>query len=172
MTTLSMDPLTLTHTLITLIAIFSGLVVVAQMLKSALHGGWTGTFLATSILTSATGYLFHQSGPQPSPAQVVGAVALVVLVPTVAGLYLKHLAGAWRPIYVIGALISLWFNVFVLIIQSFIKIPPLHALVPGIPPSGPIFGATQLIVLVAFVITGWLALKRFHPLTAVAIPAV
>jgi hypothetical protein len=171
MTTLSMDPLTLTHVLITLIAIVSGLVVVAQMLKGVLNGGWTGTFLATSVLTSATGYLFHQSGPQPTPAQLVGAVALLVLVPTLYGLYLKHLAGVWRPVYVVGALISLWFNVFVLIIQSFIKIPALHALVPAIPPSGPIFGATQLVVLVAFVVAGFLAWKRFHPLTPMAVAA-
>ncbi len=171
MTTLSMDPLTLIHVLITLIAIVSGLVVLAQMLKGQLHSGWTGVFLATSVLTSATGFLFHQAGAQPTPGQVIGVVALVVLVPTLAGLYLKHLTGAWRPIYVVGAVISLWFNVFVLIIQSFIKIPPLHALAPSIPPSGAVFGVTQLVVLVAFVISGWLALKRFHPLAAMALPA-
>ncbi len=171
MTTLSMDPLTLTHVLITLIAIVSGLVVLAQMLKSELHSGWTGTFLATSVLTSATGFLFHQAGAQPTPGQVIGVVALVILVPTLVGLYLKHLAGVWRPIYVVGAVISLYLNVFVLIIQSFIKIPPLHALAPSIPPSGPVFAATQLVVLVGFVIAGWLAVKRFHPLTALATPA-
>jgi hypothetical protein len=80
-------------------------------------------------------------------------------------LYLKHLAGVWRPVYVIGAVVSLYLNVFVLVIQCFIKIPALHALAPSIPPAGPVFGAVQGIVLIAFVIAGWRGVKRFHPAT-------
>jgi hypothetical protein len=149
MTHLSTDVLTLSHTAITLIAIFSGLVVVAQMLKSRLSSGWTGVFLATSVLTSVTGYVFFHPANSPTPAQVTGVVALVVLVPTLVGLYVKHLAGIWRPIYVIGAVISLWFNLFVLVTQTFDKVPALCATMPACPaPGGPVFGATQLIVLV------------------------
>jgi hypothetical protein len=69
------------------------------------------------------------------------------------------LAGRWRAAYVITAILALYLNVFVLVIQSFIKIPALHALAPNIPPSGPIFGAVQGVVLIVFVAAGWLAVK-------------
>jgi hypothetical protein len=90
----------------------------------------------------------------------------VILAPTLVGLYLKHLAGIWRPIYVIGALISLWLNVFVGIIQSLQKIPSPFQFAEGAPPGGPVFGALQLIALIAFVIAGWKSYKNFHPLNA------
>jgi hypothetical protein len=160
MTTLSTDPLTLTHVLITLIAIVSGLVVLAQMLKSTLSTGWTGVFLATTLLTSVTGFVFFHPANSPTPAQLTGVVALLVLALTLVGLYLKHLTGVWRPIYVIGAVISLYLNVFVLVVQLFLKVPK-----PAIT-GGPVFGATQLVVLVGFVVLGWLATKKFHPVAA------
>jgi len=164
MTHLSMDPLTLSHVAITLIAIASGLVVLAQMLKSSFSGGLTGLFLATTVLTSVTGFVFFHPAGAPTPAQITGVLALLVLVPTLAGLYLKHLAGAWRPIYVVGAVISLWLNVFVLIIQSFQKIPSPFQPAEGAPPGGPVFGAVQGIVLIAFIVAGWRATKTFHPI--------
>jgi hypothetical protein len=166
MTHLSMDPLTLSHVAITLIAIASGLVVLAQMLKSRLSGGLTGLFLATSVLTSVTGFVFFHPANPPTPAQITGVVALLVLAPTLVGLYLKHLAGAWRPIYVIGVVISLWLNVFVGIIQSLQKIPSPFQPAEGAPPGGPVFGAIQGIVLIAFVVAGWRATKKFHPIGA------
>lgn len=166
MTHLSMDPLTLSHVAITLIAIASGLVVLAQMLKSSFSGGLTGLFLATTVLTSVTGFVFFHPAGAPTPAQITGVLALLVLVPTLAGLYLKHLAGAWRPIYVVGAVISLWLNVFVLIIQSFQKIPSPFQPAEGAPPGGPVFGAVQGIVLIAFIVAGWRATKKFHPIGA------
>jgi hypothetical protein len=159
-----MDPLTLSHVAITLIAIASGLVVLAQMLKSSFSGGLTGLFLATTVLTSVTGFVFFHPAGAPTPAQITGVLALLVLVPTLAGLYLKHLAGAWRPIYVVGAVISLWLNVFVLIIQSFQKIPSPFQPAEGAPPGGPVFGAVQGIVLIAFIVAGWRATKTFHPI--------
>jgi hypothetical protein len=107
MTTLSTDPLTLIHVLITLIAILSGFVVLGQMRSSTLSGGWTGTFLSTSVLTSVTGFIFFHPPNPPTPAQSVGVVALLILVPTLYALYLKHLVGVWRPVYVIGAVVSL-----------------------------------------------------------------
>ena len=166
MTHLSMDPLTLSHVAITLIAIASGLVVLAQMLKSSFSGGLTGLFLATTVLTSVTGFVFFHPAGAPTPAQITGVLALLVLVPTLAGLYLKHLAGAWRPIYVVGAVISLWLNVFVLIIQSFQKIPSPFQPMEGATPGGPVFGAVQGIVLIAFIVAGWRATKKFHPIGA------
>jgi hypothetical protein len=159
MTTLSMDPLTLSHVLITLIAIVSGLVVLGQMRSNTLSGAWTGVFLATSVLTSVTGFVFFHP-PTFTPAQHIGIVALLVLALTLYALYLKHLAGVWRPVYVIGAVISLYLNVFVLVVQLFLKVPK-----PAIT-GGPVFGAVQGIVLIAFVIAGWRGVKRFHPIGA------
>jgi hypothetical protein len=159
LTTLSLDSLTLGHIAITLIAIFSGFVVLAQMLASRLSGGWTGIFLATTLLTSVTGFVFFHP-PAFTPAQGTGIVALLVLAPTLYALYLKHLAGAWRPVYVVGAVISLYLNVFVLVVQLFLKVPK-----PAIT-GGPLFGAVQLIVLLAFIFAGWRGVKRFHPAAA------
>jgi hypothetical protein len=73
------------------------------------------------------------------------------------------MAGAWRWIYVVTALASLYLNCFVLVVQSFLKVPALHALAPAVPPAGPIFGATQGAVLLFFIVTGFLATRRFHP---------
>jgi hypothetical protein len=156
-TTLSTDPLTLLHVLITLIAIASGFVVLAEMRRSTLSSGWTGTFLATTLLTTVTGYIFFHPPNPPTPAQLTGVVALLVLAPTLYALYLKHLAGVWRPVYVIGVVISLYLNVFVLVVQLFLKVPK-----PAIT-GGPVFGAVQGIVLIAFVIAGWRGVKGFHP---------
>ena len=128
--------------------------------RQTLSGGWTGIFLATSVLTSVTGFVFFHP-PGFTPAQGTGIVALLVLAPTLYALYAKRLAGSWRAIYVIGAVISLYLNVFVLVVQSFLKVPRFS---PGRqPPAGPVFGAVQGIVLIAFIVAGWRAVKRFHP---------
>jgi len=156
-TSLSTDALTLTHVAISLIAILAGLVVLGQMLKNSMSSGWTGIFLATTLLTSLTGFVFFQPPGAPTPAQLTGAVALLALVP-----------GAWRLVYLIGAVFSLYLNVFVLVVQLFQKVPALQPLA-GNPPSGPVFGAAQLVVLIAFVFAGWRAAKNFRPLVAVAI---
>ena len=164
MTHLGTDVLTLTHVAITLVAILSGLVVLAQMLKSRWSAGWTGLFLATTLLTSLTGFVFFHPPHAPTPAQLTGVVALAILAPTLYGLYLAHLRGFWRPVYVIGAMISLYLNVFVLVIQLFQKIPSPFQPMEGAPPGGPVFGAVQGIVLITFVLAGWRAVKRFHPI--------
>ena len=156
MTELSTDPLTLLHVAISLIAIFSGFVVLNQMRASLVSAGWTGIFLATSVLTSITGFVFFHP-PGFTPAQGTGIVALLVLAPTLYAFYAKRLAGSWRAIYVIGAVISLYLNVFVLVVQSFLKVPE-----PAIT-GGPLSGAVQGIVLIAFIIAGWRGVKRFHP---------
>ena len=166
MTHLGTDVLTLTHVAITLVAIFSGFVVLAQMLKSRWSGGWTGVFLATTLLTSLTGFVFFHPPHAPTPAQLTGVVASLILLPTLYGLYLAHLRGLWRPVYVIGAVVSLYLNVFVGIIQSFQKVPSPFQFAEGAPPGGPVFGAVQGIVLILFVLAGWKAVKCFHPVAA------
>lgn len=168
MTSLSTDALTLTHLAISLVAIFSGLAVMAQMLKNTMSSGWTGVFLGTTLLTSLTGFVFFQPPNPPTPAQLTGVVALLALVPTLYGLYVKHLTGSWRMVYLVGAVFSLYLNVFVLVVQLFQKVPALQPLA-GNPPSGPVFGAAQGLVLAAFIWVGWRAAKRFRPLVAVAI---
>ena len=163
MTELGTDPLTLIHLAISLGAIVTGLPVLAAMLKGQTPVTLTGIFLALTVLTSATGFLFHNTSV--TPAMVVGAVSLIVLAVALFALYGRHLAGRWRAAYVITALLAFYLNVFVLVIQSFIKIPPLHALAPGIPPAGPVFGAVQGVVLIGFVVAGWKAVKagRVNP---------
>ena len=157
MTELATDPLTLVHLAISLAAILTGLPVLAAMLKGQTPVTLTGIFLGLTVLTSATGFLFHNT--TVTPGMIIGAISLVVLAVALFALYGKHLAGRWRAAYVITATLALYLNVFVLVIQSFIKVPALHALVPAIPPAGPVFGGVQGVVLVAFIFAGWLAIK-------------
>ena len=157
MTELATDPLTLIHLAISLGAIVTGLMALAAMLEGRTPVTLTAIFLGLTVLTSATGYLFLNTSV--TPAMVVGAVSLAILAVALFALYGRHLAGRWRTTYVITAILALYLNVFVLVIQSFIKIPALHALAPSIPPAGPVFGAVQGVVLIAFVVAGWLAVK-------------
>ena len=122
-------------------------------------GGWTVLFLATTILTSVTGFPLPPFGFDPPRA--VGVLSLILLAVAVAALYVFKLRGAWRWIYVITAMAALYLNVFVGIIQAFLKIPSLHALAPT--QSEPPFLVTQLVVLVIFLVLGILAVIRFHP---------
>ena len=163
MTELGTDPLTLGHVAITLIAIASGLYVLVALLASRLPVRSNQVFLLFTFLTSATGFFFHQAGAQPTPAQIIGGVSLLLLAVALYALYGRKLAGGWRTAFVVTAVIGLYLNVFVLVIQTFIKVPALHALAPGNPPSGPVFGAVQGAVLLAFLAAGWLAVKRYHP---------
>jgi hypothetical protein len=157
MTELGTDPLTLIHLAISLGAILTGLPVLAAMMKGRTPVPLTGIFLGLTVLTSATGYLFHNTAV--TPAMIVGAVSLAILAVALFAIYGRHLAGRWRTAYVITATAALYLNIFVLVIQSFFKIPPLHALAPGVPPAGPVFGAVQGLVLIAFVVAGWRAVK-------------
>src|SRR5690242_7080811 len=157
MTTLATDPLTLIHTAISLLAILTGFPVLAAMMKGQTPVTLTGVCLGLTVLTGATGYLFKNE--HVTPAMIVGAISLILLAVALFAFYGRHLAGRWRTAYVITATMALYLNVFVLVIQSFIKVPPLLALVPAIPPAGPIFGAVQGVVLLAFVAAGWIAVR-------------
>jgi hypothetical protein len=144
------------HVVISLIAILSGLVVLWSLLQARVPGATTLIFLVTTAATSITGFFFHRDHLLPS--HIVGIVALVVMLPTLLAIYAFHLRGAWRPIYVIGAIVSLWFNVFVLIAQSFLKVPALHDLAPT--GSEPPFAIAQGVVFVIFIALTVLALRR------------
>lgn len=157
MTTLATDPLTLVHLAISLAAIVAGLPVMAALVKGETPITLTGIFLGLTILTSATGFLFHNE--HVTPAMIVGTISLIILAVALFALYGRRLAGRWRTAYVITATSALYLNVFVLVVQSFIKIPPLHALAPALPPAGPVFGGVEAAVLLVFVVAGWLAIK-------------
>ena len=158
---MSLSAFTTLHVVISLIAIVAGLIVMFGMLGSNPMPGLTAIFLLFTILTSATGFLFPFNGV--TPGDIIGALSLVLLAIACIALYIMKLSGGWRWIYVVTALISLYLNVFVLVIQSFLKIPALSAVAPGNPPSGPVFAAVQGIVLVFFVLMIIGAVRRFRP---------
>ena len=130
----------LVHVVISLISIVAGLVVMFGMLGSKRQPGLTAIFLLFTILTSATGFLIPPlSFDKTLPSHMIGILSLVLLAIACIALYIMKLSGPWRWIYLLTALLSLYFNVFVLVIQSFLKIPALTAVAPGNPPSRPVF---------------------------------
>ncbi len=159
---MSLSTFTLLHVIISLIGIVTGLIVLYGLLKSRRMDGWTFIFLLTTVLTSVTGFLFPFNGF--TPAIAFGILSMILLIAAIAARYAYHLAGSWRWVYVVAAVISLYLNCFVLVVQSFLKIPALHALAPT--GSEPPFAILQGIVLVFFLITGFLAVRRFHPLSS------
>ena len=155
---LSLAAFTTLHVLISLAAIASGIVVVAGMLRADRLGGWTALFLALTMLTSLTGFLFPIKGF--TPALGTGLISVAILLVALWALY-GHLNGAWRPVYVVCAVAALYLNVPVLVVQAFLKAAPLHALAPY--GSEPPFLVTETLALIVFVTLGFLALRRFYP---------
>ena len=153
---------TIIHTLISLIGIFTGLIVLFGLLAGKRLDGWTKWFLITTVLTSVTGFFFPFHGF--TPAIALGIMSLIVLAVAIFARYPRHLAGHWRWIYVVTAVIALYFNVFVLVVQTFEKIPALHAMAPT--QTEPPFKLTQLVVLAIFVLLGIIAAIRFRPTPA------
>jgi hypothetical protein len=160
---LSIHTFTIIHVIISLVAIASGIVVLVGMLGAHRLPGWTALFLVTSILTSVTGFMFPINGF--TPAIGTGIVSILVLGVALIALYAKHLVGSWRWIYVTAAATALYFNVLVLIVQSFQKVPALHALAPT--QSEPPFLIAQGSALVVFLVVGFFAASRFRPATDV-----
>ena len=117
---MSFSTFTTLHVIISLIAIVTGLVALLGMLGGKKLGGWTALFLATTVLTSVTGFLFPLTKLLPS--HVVGIISLVVLAAALLALYVFHLDGPWRWIYVVGAVLALYLNVFVAVVQAFQKL--------------------------------------------------
>jgi hypothetical protein len=157
---MSIPAFTLLHVIITLIAIGSGLMIVGGMFASHRLPGTSALFWLTTILSSVTGFLFPIHGF--TPALGVGIVACAVLAIALFAYYAKRLMGAWRWIYVITAIISLYFNVFVLVVQSFVKVAALNALAPT--QTEPPFEIAQAGVLAIFVLIGLIAVIKFRPI--------
>lgn len=147
------------HVGLSLIGILTGLVALYGMVTDRLLRGWTALFLATTILTSITGFPLPPFGFDPPRA--VGTLSLALLAIAVLALYAFKLAGVWRWLYVVTAVAALYLNVFVGVIQAFLKVPSLHALAPT--QSEPPFAVTQGIILLIFVALGLVAIRRFRP---------
>jgi hypothetical protein len=164
---MSLATFVLVHVVISLIGIVAGLIVMFGMLGSKRMPGLTAVFLLFTILTSASGFLIPPLlFDKQLPSHMVGLLSLVLLAIACFALYGMKLAGAWRWIYTLTALVSLYLNVFVLVIQSFLKVPVLHALAPSVPPAEPPFAVAQGIVLVFFAVVIIGAIRRYRPTPA------
>ncbi len=166
---MSLQTFTIVHVIISLLAIVSGLIVLFGMLGSKRLAGWTALFLLTTILTSVTGFMFPIAGF--TPALAVGVLSLILLAIALLALYGKRLAGNWRWIYVATAVAALWFNVFVLIVQTFEKISILNPHAPQVGPPFPEPQNMQFVIaqgaaLVILVVLGVIAAIRFRPALA------
>jgi hypothetical protein len=156
---MSVGAFTILHVIITLVAIGSGLIVVGGMFASNSLPVTTALFLFTTALTSLTGFLFPIHGFTPGLG--IGIVACGILAVALFALYKEHLVGAWRWIYVITAVVSLYLNVFVLVVQSFVKVSALNALAPT--QTEPPFAITQAAVLAIFILITLVAVVKFRP---------
>jgi hypothetical protein len=159
---MSLATYTLIHVIISLIGIGSGLIVLFGMFGGKRLDGMTALFLATTAMTSLTGFGFPIA--HVTPGIILGILSLVVLVIAIPARYSFRMAGKWRAIYVVTAVIALYFNCFVLIAQSFLKVPSLHALAPK--GNEAPFAIAQGSLLLLFIVAGILAVKKFHPADA------
>lgn len=155
---MSTSTYTLIHVLISFVGIGSGLAVMYGMLRAHRLDVITMVFVVSTALTSLTGFAFPNE--HITPGIVIGILSLIVLAIAILGRYVMHMRGPWRAIYVITAAIALYFNCFVLIAQSFEKVPALHALAPT--QKEPPFAVAQVILLVLFVVLTVMAVKRFR----------
>jgi hypothetical protein len=161
---MSLEAFTKFHVALSLIGILSGLVVLAAMSANRRLKACTDLFLASTVLTSATGFLFRSA--RISPSHILGIISLVVLASALFALYAKHIVGVWRRIFIVTAVLALYLNVFVGVAQAFDKLPALKALAPT--GTEPPFMVAQAVVLGFFVALGWRALKRYRPIAALA----
>ena len=156
---MSLATFTQFHVIISLMGIGSGILVVIGMLQANLMPKITAVFLATTVATSVTGFMFPFTSF--GPPEIVGLISLIVLIAAILALYSFKLAGSWRWVYVATALFALYLNVFVGVVQTFQKVPFFNALAPT--QKEPPFAIAQGIVLVAFIALGIAAAKKFHP---------
>jgi hypothetical protein len=152
-----LSALTLFHVVLSLIGIGSGLIVVFGLVTGRRLDGWTALFLVTTVATSATGFLFPFE--HILPAHGLGIVSLALLGPALAARYMLHLEGGARRVYVICSVIALYLNVFVGIVQAFMKIPALHDLAPTQTETP--FVVAQAVTLLIFIALTVAATIRF-----------
>ncbi len=153
-----LETYTFVHVVISLVGIFTGLIVLFGLLAGKRLDGWTKWFLIMTTATSVTGFFFPFHGF--TPAIALGIMSLIVLAVAIFARYPRQLIGHWRWIYVVSAVIALYFNVFVAIVQAYEKIPALKVLAPT--QTEPPFKLTQLVVLAIFVLLGIVATIAFR----------
>lgn len=163
---MTIQTFTLLHVTLSLVAIGTGLLVVWDMLNGRLNEGWTAIFLAATLLTSVTGFMFPAPILLLLPSQIFGVISLGVLLPTLLALYIFKLAGIWRWIYLGGALLALYLNVFVAVVQAFQKVSFLQPLAPT--QAEMPFVVAQLVLFVLFCALAAIAAMRFKPEVAEA----
>ena len=156
---MSIPMFTMLHVIISLIGIASGLFVLYGMITVRRYHGLTGLFLATTVLTSVTGFFFPFASFGPS--HMIGVISLVLLTAAILALYVFHLERFWRWIYISCAVAALWLNVFVGVVQAFQKLAFLSPLAPT--QSEPPFLIAQVVVLAVFVVFGFVAVRKFRP---------
>jgi hypothetical protein len=166
---LSLEAFTVIHVLITFVAIGTGFPVVFGLIGSHRLPKTTAIFWVFTVLTSVTGFMFFLSPSVRgfSPATATGVLAAIVFLFGLFALYVKYLYGAWRWVYVVAAVMSLYLNVFVLIVQTFEKVKLIN---PAAPMVGPPFAepqqfqfaVSQIAVLVIFVMLGIVGAIKFR----------
>jgi hypothetical protein len=155
---MSLVAFTALHVTLSLIGIASGFVILFGMIGAQKLPSMTALFLVTTILTSVTGFMFPYKGF--TPAIGTGILSLIVLLVAVTARYPGRLRGRWRGTWVVTAALAQYFNFFVLIVQSFEKVPALKALAPT-QTEAP-FKITQLVGLVLFAVLTAIAFYRFR----------
>jgi hypothetical protein len=156
---MSLSTFTTVHVIISLVGIGSGLAVLLGLFSAKRLNGLTALFLLATVLTSVTGFGFPFAHLLPS--HKIGIISLVVLAIAILARYSFRMVGKWRWIYVVTAMVALYLNVFVLVFQSFEKVPALKAVAPT--QSEPPFLVAQVVVMALFIVLTIFAVKKFHP---------
>lgn len=149
---------TVLHVVVSIIGIVAGLVVAGALISGRRLDGWTATFLATTFLTNLSGFGFPFRTLLPS--RIVAGLSLLLLPLVAFALYGQQLAGRWRSVFVIGSVVALYFNVFVLVTQLFAKVPAMIAAAPT-QKEAP-FVLTHLLMLATFVLIGRAAQRGYR----------
>lgn len=151
---LPIETLLFIHVAISLAGIATGLVAMVALAARRWLGSWQAAFLITTALTSVTGFLFPFGGV--TPAFLFGIVSMTALAVTAASWPVRTRRAAGIA-YAVAATLALYLNAFVLIVQSFQKVPALQPLAPT--QSEPPFVIAQTILLIAAIIVGALAVR-------------
>lgn len=155
---MSIDTLTAMHVTISLIAMVAGAVWLCDLVGNRIRSEWVGGFLATMVLTCLTGFMFPYT--QFLPSHLFGVISLIVLMIAIYALYGAKLAGRWRAAHIVGGAIALYLNLFVGIVQAFLKVPALNALAPT--QAEPPFAIAQGLLLIAMAAAGYFAVRRYR----------
>ena len=155
---LSLSAFTVVHVVLSLSGLLAGFAVIAGLIGSRVLSGITPLFLATTLLTSVTGFLYLLLFNRWGLGHTIGVLSLAVLAPTLAALYLYRLAGVWRSIYAVGTVTAVALNAVIALLQAFAKVPVLQSVA-----DLPTIAATESIAMIAFAVLGVVAVARFHP---------